>query len=85
MCGITGIFYSGVTTDRSGTPWSTCERAARTPCTTLEAEGLRALTVESSLISGIPVAGIDFTLRPDDIAVAVAARLGSNSDAGAHR
>lgn len=51
----------------------------------LEAEGLRALTVESSLISGIPVAGTDFTLRPDDIAAAVAARLGSNSDAGAHR
>ena len=51
----------------------------------LEAEDLRALTVEASLITGIPLAGTDFTLRPDDIAAAVAARLGSNGDGPAHR
>ena len=42
----------------------------------LEAEDMRALSLESSLITGIPLAGTDFTLRPDDIAAAVAARLG---------
>jgi len=41
----------------------------------LEAEDLRTLTIEASLITGIPLAGTDFTLRPEDIATAVAARL----------
>ncbi len=41
----------------------------------LEAEDLRALTLESSLITGIPLAGTDFTLRPDDLAARVAAAL----------
>jgi len=34
----------------------------------LEAEDLRALTLESSLITGIPLAGTDFTFRPEDLA-----------------
>jgi glutamate synthase domain-containing protein 2 len=41
----------------------------------LEAEDMRALTLESSLITGIPLAGTDFTLSPDAIADRVAARL----------
>jgi methylamine---glutamate N-methyltransferase subunit C len=41
----------------------------------LEAEDMRALTLEASLITGIPLAGTDFTLRPEDIAAAVATRL----------
>ena len=41
----------------------------------LEAEDLRALTIEASLISGIPLAGTDFTLRPDDLAAAIAAAM----------
>ena len=50
----------------------------------LEAEDMRSLTLEASLITGIPLAGTDFTLRPDDIAAAVAARLGANGE-DAHR
>lgn len=46
----------------------------------LEPEDLRALTLEASLISGIPLAGTDFTLRPDDLAAAVAARLAGGND-----
>ena len=41
----------------------------------LEAEDMRALTLESSLITGIPLAGTGFTLSPDAIADRVAARL----------
>jgi glutamate synthase domain-containing protein 2 len=41
----------------------------------LEAEDMRALTLEASLITGIPLAGTDFTLRPEDLASALAARL----------
>ena len=46
----------------------------------LEAEDVRALTIETSLITGIPLAGTDFTLRPDDIAAAVEARLGAGRE-----
>src|SRR6266487_4636581 len=46
----------------------------------LEAEDMRALTLEASLITGIPIAGTDFTLRPEDIAGAVAARLAIGGD-----
>ncbi|MDQ4107263.1 MAG: FMN-binding glutamate synthase family protein [Actinomycetota bacterium] len=49
----------------------------------LEPEDMRALTLEASLITGIPLAGTGFTLRPDDIAAAVAARLaGENGQSG---
>jgi hypothetical protein len=49
----------------------------------LEPEDMRALTLEASLITGIPVAGTGFTLRPEDIAAAVAAWLaGGNGHAG---
>lgn len=41
----------------------------------LEAEDMRALTLESSMITGIPLAGTDFVLSPDAIAAAVAERL----------
>ena len=41
----------------------------------LEAEDLRALTLESSMITGIPLAGTDFTLRPEDLAKALAREL----------
>lgn len=41
----------------------------------LEAEDMRALTLESSLITGIPLAGTDFVLSPDAIADRVSARL----------
>lgn len=41
----------------------------------LEAEDMRALTLESSLITGIPLAGTDFVLTPEAIADRVAARL----------
>ena len=51
----------------------------------LEAEDMRALTLEASLITGIPLAGTDFTLRPEDIANAVAARLaGGGNGLGGH-
>jgi methylamine---glutamate N-methyltransferase subunit C len=46
----------------------------------LEAEDMRALTLESSLITGIPLAGSDFVLSPEAIADRVAARL--SADAG---
>ena len=48
----------------------------------LEEEDMRALTLESSIITGIPLAGTDFTLRPDDIAAAVAARLSGGDEPG---
>lgn len=41
----------------------------------LEAEDMRALTLESSLITGIPLAGTDFVLTPEAIADRVASRL----------
>ena len=41
----------------------------------LEPEDLRALTLEASMITGIPLAGTDFVLTPDAIAAHVAARL----------
>jgi Glutamate synthase domain 2 len=50
----------------------------------LEAEDMRALSLESSLITGIPLAGTDFTLRPDDIAAAVAKELANGSGGGGH-
>jgi glutamate synthase domain-containing protein 2 len=51
----------------------------------LEAEDMRSLTLEASLITGIPLAGTDFTLRPEDIAGAVAARLaGGGNGHGGH-
>ncbi len=46
----------------------------------LEAEDMRALTLEASLITGIPLAGTDFTLRPEDFARAVAERLEAGGD-----
>ncbi len=48
----------------------------------LEAEDMRALSLEASLITGIPLAGTDFTLRPEDIAAAVAARLSGGDGHG---
>jgi Glutamate synthase domain 2 len=45
----------------------------------LEGEDMRALSLEASLITGIPLAGTDFTLRPDDIAAAVVARLAGDN------
>src|SRR2546425_5601866 len=41
----------------------------------LEPEDMRALTLESSIITEIPLAGTDFVLTPDAIAARVAARL----------
>jgi hypothetical protein len=41
----------------------------------LEAEDMRALTLEASIITGIPLAGTDFILSPEAIAERVAARL----------
>jgi methylamine---glutamate N-methyltransferase subunit C len=41
----------------------------------LEAEDMRALTLESSLITGIPLAGTDFTFRPEDLAERIAGLL----------
>lgn len=47
----------------------------------LEAEDMRALTLESSMITGIPLSGTDFVLTPDTIAARVAALLaGPGSD-----
>jgi methylamine---glutamate N-methyltransferase subunit C len=43
----------------------------------LEAEDMRALNLEASMITRIPLAGTDFVLHPDAIAAAVADRLGS--------
>jgi methylamine---glutamate N-methyltransferase subunit C len=42
----------------------------------LEPEDMRALTLEASIITGIPLAGTDFVLTPDAIAERVAAILG---------
>ena len=39
----------------------------------LEPEDLRALTLEASMITGIPLVGTDFVLTPDAIAERVAA------------
>jgi hypothetical protein len=41
----------------------------------LEPEDLRALTLEASIITGIPLAGTDFVLTPDAIAERVATLL----------
>ncbi len=41
----------------------------------LEAEDMRALTLEASMITGIPLAGTDWVLSPDAIAERVAAAL----------
>jgi hypothetical protein len=38
----------------------------------LEPEDMRALTLEASIITGIPLAGTDFVLTPDAIARRVA-------------
>jgi glutamate synthase domain-containing protein 2 len=46
----------------------------------LEAEDMRALTLESSLITGIPLAGTDFVLTPEAIADRVASRLSVAAD-----
>jgi methylamine---glutamate N-methyltransferase subunit C len=51
----------------------------------LEPEDLRALTIEASAITGIPLAGTDFAFRPEAFADAVARRLaggGGNGHAG---
>lgn len=48
----------------------------------LEAEDMRALTLESSLITGIPLAGTDFVLTPEAIADRVAARLAVDPNDG---
>ncbi len=49
----------------------------------LEAEDMRALTLESSLITGIPLAGTDFVLSPEAIAQRVAQALAPHSN-GSH-
>jgi hypothetical protein len=41
----------------------------------LEPEDMRALTLEASMITGIPLAGTDFVLTPDAIAQRVVALL----------
>jgi glutamate synthase domain-containing protein 2 len=46
----------------------------------LEPEDMRALTVEASMITGIPMAGTDFVLTPDAIAERVAAILARNGN-----
>jgi glutamate synthase domain-containing protein 2 len=46
----------------------------------LEAEDMRSLTLEGSMITGIPLAGTDFVLTPDAIAERVAARLGGSEE-----
>jgi len=43
----------------------------------LEAEDLRALTLEASVITGVPLAGTDFVLTPEAIADRVATVLES--------
>jgi hypothetical protein len=47
----------------------------------LEPEDLRALTLEASMITSVPLAGTDFVLTPEAIAERVAALL----EARAHR
>jgi methylamine---glutamate N-methyltransferase subunit C len=46
----------------------------------LEAEDMRSLSLEASMITGIPLAGTDFALTPEAIADVVAARLGAAPD-----
>jgi glutamate synthase domain-containing protein 2 len=46
----------------------------------LEPEDMRALTLEASMITGIPMAGTDFVLTPDAIAQRVAAILAKGPD-----
>jgi glutamate synthase domain-containing protein 2 len=48
----------------------------------LEPEDLRALTLESSIITGIPLVGTDFVLTPDAIASRVAEILAKGGRAG---
>jgi len=50
----------------------------------LEAEDLRALSLEASIITGIPLAGTDFVLTPEAIAERVAAMLAGAAPNG-HR
>jgi hypothetical protein len=44
----------------------------------LEPEDMRALTLEASMITGIPLAGMDTALTPDAIAERVVALLGKD-------
>jgi glutamate synthase domain-containing protein 2 len=48
----------------------------------LEAEDMRALTLEASIITGIPLAGTDFVLSPDAIAERVASFLAKRDESG---
>ncbi|HYM50775.1 MAG TPA: FMN-binding glutamate synthase family protein [Candidatus Limnocylindrales bacterium] len=50
----------------------------------LEPEDMRALTLEASMITGIPLAGTDWILTPDAIADRVAARLEQRQRHPAH-
>ncbi|MGH9002804.1 MAG: glutamate synthase-related protein, partial [Acidimicrobiia bacterium] len=49
----------------------------------LEPEDMRALTLEASIITGIPLAGTDFVLTPDAIARRVAEILDKGGSDGA--
>ena len=52
----------------------------------LEPEDMRALTLESSMITGIPLAGTDFVLTPDAIAARVKGLLaGSQNGSSRHQ
>jgi hypothetical protein len=46
----------------------------------LEPEDLRALTIESALITGVPLAGMAVPLTVDAIADAIAVRLGVSTN-----
>ena len=48
----------------------------------LEPEDLRALTLEASLITGIPLVGTDFAFRPESFAQAVADAMAAASANG---
>jgi len=48
----------------------------------LEAEDMRALTLESSLITGIPLAGTDFVLTPEAIGRPGGSRLSADPARG---
>jgi glutamate synthase domain-containing protein 2 len=48
----------------------------------LEAEDMRALTLEGSIITGIPLAGTDVVLSPDAIAERVASLLAKRDESG---
>jgi methylamine---glutamate N-methyltransferase subunit C len=50
----------------------------------LEPEDMRAITLEASMITGIPLAGTDFVLTPDAIAQRVAALLARRERPTAH-